>query len=109
VGNGRPKGSRVRLSEAFLADLNAEWKKSGKSVLRRVAQSAPETFLRVIATVLPKALEVDSRVTLTQRTELAVEIADFAAAYEQWGKVVGAQMPMIEAEVVEDDDAGEQS
>jgi hypothetical protein len=93
---GRKVGSRNRLSESFLADLHAEWKKSGKKVLARVAETAPETFLRCVATVLPKALEVDGALNVTHRTELAVEIADFASAYEKWGRYIGANMPMIE-------------
>lgn len=98
---GRKVGSRNRLSESFLADLHAEWKKSGKKVLARVAETAPETFLRCVATVLPKALEVDAALSVTTRSELAIEVADFRHAYEMWGRVVGADMPMIEAEPIE--------
>jgi hypothetical protein len=52
---GRKIGSRNKLSEAFLADLHSRWLKHGKKVLDRVAETAPETFLRVCATVLPKS------------------------------------------------------
>jgi hypothetical protein len=101
---GRKVGSRNRLSESFLADLQAEWKRSGKKVLQRVAEEAPETFLRVVGAILPKALEVDAALSVTTRGELAVEIADFASAYEKWGKFIGANMPMmIEAEPIEND------
>src|SRR5262249_15738693 len=43
---GRKLGSRNKLSESFLADLHAEWKRSGKKVLQAVAEKHPETFLR---------------------------------------------------------------
>jgi hypothetical protein len=105
---GRKTGSRNRLSENFLADLHAEWKRSGKKVLQRVAETAPETFLRCVATVLPKALEVDGALNVTHRSELSVEISDFNEAYQRWGKFLGARMPtMIEAEPIENDQATE--
>jgi hypothetical protein len=81
--------------------LFTEWKKSGRSALARVAKDQPETFLRIISSVMPKVLDLDA--SLTVRSELAIEISNFAEAYEQWGRVVGASIPpLIEAEVVED-------
>jgi hypothetical protein len=100
---GRTKGSRNKLSEAFLQDLHRTWIRHGKKVLDRVAESAPETFLRVCATILPKALEVDGAFTVTTHSELAIEVRDFREAYERWGQAIGANMPMIEARVDEDD------
>jgi hypothetical protein len=91
---GRKPGSRGKLSEAFLADLFTEWKKSGRSALARVAKDQPETFLRIISSVMPKVLDLDA--SLTVRSELAIEISDFAAAYEAWGKVIGAAPPLID-------------
>jgi hypothetical protein len=103
---GRKVGSRNRLSEQFLQDLQTEWKRSGKKVLQRVAEEAPETFLRVVGAILPKALEVGAQLSVSTRTELAVEIADFATAYEKWGKFLGARMPtMIEAGTIEHDES----
>jgi hypothetical protein len=101
---GRTKGSRNKLSEAFLQDLHRTWLRHGKKVLEKVAESAPETFLRVCATILPKALEVDNVLTVTTHSELAIEVRDFREAYERWGQVIGANMPMLEARVVEEDD-----
>src|SRR5262249_11863847 len=100
---GRKLGSRNRLSESFLADLHAEWKRSGKKVLARVAESEPAVFLRVVGQILPKALEVDSALTITARSELAIEVQDFATAYEKWGKFVGANVPLIEAEAIDNE------
>jgi hypothetical protein len=88
---GRKPGSRGKLSEAFLADLFTEWKKSGRSALARVAKDQPETFLRIISSVMPKVLDLDA--SLTVRSELAIEISNFAEAYEQWGRVVKRQHP----------------
>ena len=55
---GRPKGSRATLSELFLADVQMHWLVNGKSVIDRVAESDPSTYLRVVASILPKELNV---------------------------------------------------
>lgn len=103
---GRKPGSRGKLSEAFLADLFSEWKRSGRSALAQVAKELPDTFLRIIGSVMPKVLDLDGSVTI--RSELAIEISNFAQAYELWGKHVGAAPPMIdvspEEDLVQDDD-----
>jgi len=100
---GRKLGSRNKLSEAFLADLHRTWLKSGRKALERVAESAPETFLRVCATVLPKAMEIDGVLNVQHHSTLHVEARDFLEAYERWGQHIGANRPLIEGEVIEDD------
>jgi hypothetical protein len=92
---GRKPGSRGKLSEAFLGDLFSEWKKSGRSALARVAKDQPETFLRIITAVMPKVLDLD--MSLNIHSELAIEVRDFAEAYERWGKLIGATPPLLEA------------
>lgn len=59
---GRPKGSRVKLTEAFLRDLAGVWQDQGIEVARKVAKDDPSTFLRVVASLIPKtvALSVDT-------------------------------------------------
>jgi hypothetical protein len=99
---GRKPGVRNKLSESFLADLHAEWKKSGKKVLARVAETEPATFLKCVSSVLPRVMEVDGILTTTHRTELAIEVQDFATAYQQWGKAIGANMPMIESQTIDE-------
>jgi hypothetical protein len=106
---GRKVGSRSRLSESFLADLHAEWKRTGRKVLAQVAATEPAVFLRCVATVLPKALEVDNQLTLTTRSELAVEIADFRQAWDAWGRVIGVDQKLIENIENEDSDDDQES
>jgi|ERR1041385_1146004 hypothetical protein len=53
-GNGgRPPGSRNKLGEAFLADLHAQWVKSGAKALELMAKNDPSGFVRVCASLLP--------------------------------------------------------
>jgi hypothetical protein len=54
---GRPKGSRNKLSEAFISDFCALWAELGADALRRVATDDPASFVRVAASLLPKQFE----------------------------------------------------
>lgn len=51
---GRPKGSRDALNEAFISNLAADFKAHGKSVIERVRCKDPSTYLRVVASLVPK-------------------------------------------------------
>ena len=54
---GRPKGSRNRLSEAFLAALADDFLQNGEDVIQKVRETRPHDYLRVIAATLPKQFE----------------------------------------------------
>ena len=54
---GRPKGSRNKLSEAFLQALADDFDANGKEVIERVRTERPHDYLKVCASVLPKRLE----------------------------------------------------
>jgi len=49
---GRPKGSRNRLGEAFLADLYADWEAHGIAVVRQVREEHPAVYLKVVAQLI---------------------------------------------------------
>lgn len=57
--NGRPKGSRHKLAEAFMADVLDDWKVNGKEAIAKVRTEDTSTYLRVVATILPKEVEVE--------------------------------------------------
>jgi hypothetical protein len=60
---GRVKGSRNRLSERFIADLQAEWEEHGASTLRIARIERPVEFCKMVASILPKEFEIsDSRI-----------------------------------------------
>ena len=56
--NGRPKGSRNKLGEAFLDDLYADWKKNGAQALKDCRADNPAAYVKVVASILPKQVEV---------------------------------------------------
>jgi hypothetical protein len=104
---GRKRGSRNLLSEQFLSDLHAEWKRSGKAVLESVAKEEPATFLKVVAGVMPRLIDIDAAVSVNGNVDmnLLADVRDFKTAYEAWGKHIGVRgLPMIEAEVIENEE-----
>lgn len=60
AGNpGRPKGARNRLGEAFIEDLLAAWESQGPTVITTVIEKRPQDFLKVVASLMPKDLNVN--------------------------------------------------
>jgi hypothetical protein len=86
-GNGgRPKGSRNKLGEQFIADLHAEWQKSGAQALERMARYDATGFVKVVASVLPK--EIDA--TVAVKIGLFEEVRNFKEAWDIARQVIGA-------------------
>ena len=56
---GRPKGSRQKLAESFLADLAEHWQANGKQALQEAYEKNPVEYVRVVASLLPKNVAVD--------------------------------------------------
>jgi hypothetical protein len=48
TGGGRTEGSRRKLAEAFLADLDRSWERSGGEILDRLIAERPVVFFKAI-------------------------------------------------------------
>jgi hypothetical protein len=57
-GPGRQRGSRNKLSEAFLADVYESWQKHGAETLEQMRRDDPAAYVRLVANILPDKLEV---------------------------------------------------
>lgn len=55
---GRPKGARNKLGEEFLQDMLSDWEENGKVVIEAVRVEKPDQYLKVVASILPKELNV---------------------------------------------------
>jgi hypothetical protein len=53
-GPGRPKGSRHKLGEKFIAALADDFEKHGVAVIEAVRVKDPVAYARIIASLLPK-------------------------------------------------------
>jgi hypothetical protein len=56
---GRPPGSRNKLSKAFIAGLCADWIEHGSTVIKTVREKRPDAYLKVVASLLPKQLDIE--------------------------------------------------
>jgi hypothetical protein len=54
---GRPKGSRNKLTEAFISDLCEIWEVHGRDALIITALHFPDKFVQVAASLLPKEVK----------------------------------------------------
>ena len=57
---GRPKGSKNKLATSFFDDCYAVWQDSGKEALQQMLAEDPASFNRMIASTMPKELDIDS-------------------------------------------------
>ena len=56
---GRPKGARNKLGEQFIADLYEDWQNHGVATHARGRDEKPDQYLKVVASILPKDLNVN--------------------------------------------------
>jgi len=57
---GRPKGSRNRLGEAFLAALQEHFLEHGTEAIRRLYNEDSVADIRIIVSILPRELAVQA-------------------------------------------------
>ena len=97
---GRPRGSRVKLSEAFLADLSAAWDQHGQAALITCATTEPATFVKVVANVLPKKIDSTLEITNVFENYDLEDANQFAQAYRLARSMIGAA-PILDQPMVE--------
>lgn len=55
---GRPKGARSKLGEDFLSALQKDFEANGIAVIAEVRETKPHEYLKVVASLLPKQVEL---------------------------------------------------
>lgn len=66
---GRPKGSRNKLGEDFIAAMCDDFAEHGAAVIAKVRQERPADYLRVVASLLPKELRVDREKSMDEMSD----------------------------------------
>lgn len=56
---GKPKGARTKLGEQFLSALQQDFEAHGVEAIVEVRQERPQDYLRVIALLMPKDLNLN--------------------------------------------------
>jgi hypothetical protein len=81
---GRPQGSKNKLGEDFIAALAADFEAHGIGVVATVRLEKPDQYLKVIASILPKEVEI-KRTTLDGLTD-----AELAAGLDALRSLIGS-------------------
>ncbi len=55
---GRPKGSRNKLGEDFIKALQEDFSANGVAAIATVREERPHEYLKVVASLLPKQIEI---------------------------------------------------
>lgn len=84
-GPGRKVGSRNKLGEAFIEDLRDAWNEHGPTALARCATEEPAQFVRVVASLMPR----DVNLNMTSQ----VDMADFASKFRAAVALLGNEPP----------------
>lgn len=58
--NGRPKGSRQKLTERFVDRLQADFYVHGVEAIKKARKQNPLGYLQIIASLMPKELKLDA-------------------------------------------------
>lgn len=91
---GRPKGSKNKLTENWWADLHSAWETHGQTALEAVATSDPGKFITVVASVMPKDVNVNTTITDMTDEQLESRITSLARQFgDALGIVAGNGVP----------------
>ena len=96
---GRPKGSRNKLAETFLADVLTEWEKHGAAAISDMRDKSPGDFCKMVASLCPKEMtlnlndnlsELSDDELLGQLRSLAALAATAVGGLDQGGETTGS-------------------
>lgn len=57
---GRPRGRRDAITNAFLKNLEADWRENGVKALIDARTKSPVEYVKLVASLLPKNVELDA-------------------------------------------------
>ena len=67
----RPKGSRNKVSEKLLEALASDFEDHGKDVIKKVRAERPADYLKIVASLVPKQMEIDDLRTSRRAEDLS--------------------------------------
>lgn len=71
---GRPKGARSRLQESFLTALAEDFTEHGVAAIQAMRQDKPGDYIKTVASLMPKQLELDRPLQDLTDDDLAIGI-----------------------------------
>jgi hypothetical protein len=95
---GRPKGSRNRLSEDFVAALYEDFQDHGSAAIAACRAEKPDVYVRVIASLLPRDVSIKVR----QLDDLSDDqLMRKLATLTEMARPLLAKLPVIDAKGLE--------
>jgi hypothetical protein len=70
---GRLRGSRNALSEEVICALLRDFRKHGEKAVARVRRTQPAAYLKILALLVPRELQVEHKSTIKQMTDEQIE------------------------------------
>ena len=95
---GRPRGSRNKLSEEFLTDLQEAWRQHGQSALTKCATGDPTAFCKLVGNLIPRQFESSLQVSLVADFEAAQTFSEAWKVIKLARQTIGTELPIIDVE-----------
>lgn len=89
---GRPLGARHKLGEAFIEALREDFEKEGKAAIVKVRTEKPDAYLKVIASLLPKDVNLSGSLDLGDTDDM-LELDDATL-----NDIIRTQLAAVEGE-----------
>ena len=91
---GRQPGSRNKLHEDFFESLCKAWEKYGDAALMAAAMTTPTDFVRIVASLMPKDVDV----TVTNIRAERMSTAELESLVERYRHLVGSPLEAKKAQ-----------
>ena len=101
--SGRPKGSRNKLGENFIAALAEDFEQHGSEAIAECRTRHPGKYLSVVGSLLPKEIDMALEVHINTQVEIRRFAADYKLVLEDARRRLGIDEPKL-LEAVPDDD-----
>jgi hypothetical protein len=90
---GRPKGSRNKVSEKLLETLAEHFETHGKAAVEKVYAESPRDYLKIVAGLVPKQMEIDDKRAQRRAEDLSDDELAAIAAGKPQSNGAGEQHP----------------
>jgi hypothetical protein len=80
---GRPVAARTRLTARFLNDLADDYETDGKAAIRALRTDRPDAYIKVIASLCPKEIELKRPLEEMAENELLTALSALASYLAQ--------------------------
>src|SRR5262245_19416234 len=91
---GRPRGSRNKLGEAFIAALAEDFGAHGAEAIAECRTKFPGKYLQVVAAILPKEIDVAIEADVEHHVNLRQFVADYRTV-QQAMQNIGVKSPTL--------------